>query len=449
MVILINNISHEERNDLQRFARATSFLLALNVMAFYYYGFRATLVTIISVGISLLTEYICCQIVKKKFRLVDTSPIMSGMILALLMPASVPYRVVIFAAVFMIAVCKYAFGGNNNLIFSPAAVAYAFCALTWPNSVLRYPSPAPFGRLPLSSDIPDVMVRSFTHNVDVSLSSSSYLDIIWGKLAGPMGTSCVLIILICAVSLYFFRDIPPSAFFSAVASNTLLFVLFPISASGWTAAMYSVVTGSFMFVLVFMACDLRFVPKRGFAQALYGIAFSTVSFVLRKYCGFENSAVFGFLIASVFSSELDRFDLFAGNKLSKLGAILDQKISKAFIYIKFRTYTEDTAPKKQKESHKERRESLNKPEKRGESLNKPKVSQKKSLKELTELRRKSVRESQKEIGETRKGSTEDSSEQTQEKLDVSRKESQKESQVEPHSDSNKESHKNKKSEEQK
>lgn len=459
MVILINNISHEERNDLQRFARATSFLLALNVMAFYYYSFRATLVTIISVGISLLTEYICCQIVKKKFRLVDTSPIMSGMILALLMPASVPYRVVIFAAVFMIAVCKYAFGGNNNLIFSPAAVAYAFCALTWPNSVLRYPSPAPFGRLPLSSDIPDVMVRSFTHNVDVSLSSSSYLDIIWGKLAGPMGTSCVLIILICAVSLYFFRDIPPSAFFSAVASNTLLFVLFPISASGWTAAMYSVVTGSFMFVLVFMACDLRFVPKRGFAQALYGIAFSTVSFVLRKYCGFENSAVFGFLIASVFSSELDRFDLFAGNKLSKLGAILDQKISKAFIYIKFRTYTEDTAPKKQKESHKERRESLNKseerreslnkPEKRGESLNKPKVSQKKSLKELTELRRKSVRESQKEIGETRKGSTEESSEQTQEKLDVSRKESQKESQVEPHSDSNEESHKNKKSEEQK
>ena len=168
-----------------------------------------------------------------------------------------------------------------------------------------------------------------------------------------------------------------------------------------------------------------------------------------QYCGFENSAVFGFLIASVFSSELDRFDLFAGNKLSKLGAILDQKISKAFIYIKFRTYTEDTAPKKQKESHKERRESLNKPEKRGESLNKPKVSQKKSLKELTELRRKSVRESQKEIGETRKGSTEESSEQTQEKLDVSRKESQKESQVEPHSDSNKESHKNKKSEEQK
>ena len=141
-------------------------------------------------------------------------------------------------------------------------------------------------------------------------------------------------------------------FFSAVASNTLLFVLFPISASGWTAAMYSVITGSFMFVLVFMACDLRFVPRRSFAQALYGIAFSTVSFVLRKYCGFENSAVFGFLIASVFSSELDRFDLFAGNKLSKLGEILDQKISKAFIYVKFRTYTEDTAPKKRGESRK-------------------------------------------------------------------------------------------------
>ena len=43
-----------------------------------------------------------------------------------------------------------------------------------------------------------------------------------------------------------------------------------------------------------------------------------------------------------------------GLRLSRLGAILDQKISKAFIYIKFRTYTEDTAPKKQKESHNKR-----------------------------------------------------------------------------------------------
>ncbi len=360
MVISISHISHEERSELQRFARATAFLLSLNVMAFYYYGLRAVIVTLISVGASLLTEYICCQIVKKRFRLADTSPIMSGMILALLMPASVPYKIVVFAGVFMIAVCKFAFGGNNNLIFSPAAVAYAFCALTWPNSVLRYPAPVPFGSLSLSSDIPDVLVRSFTHNADVSLSSASYLDIIWGKLAGPMGTSCVLIILICAVSLYFFRDIPPSAFFGAVASNTLLFVLFPISATGWTAAMYSVVTGSFMFVLVFMACDLRFVPKREFAQVLYGILFSSVSFVLRKHCGFENSAVFGFLIASVFSSELDRFDLFAGNKLSKLGEILNQKISKAFIYVKFRTYTEDTAPKKRGES---RRKSDVKPDK--------------------------------------------------------------------------------------
>ncbi len=336
----------DEKDDILRFARATSFLLALNVIAFYYYGIRAVIITLLSVGVSLLSEYVCCSVTRKKFRIADTSPVMSGMILALLMPASVPYRVIIFAAAFMIAVCKYAFGGNNNLIFSPAAVAYAFCALTWPNSVLRYPTPTPFGKLSLASDVPDVLIRSFTYSVDVSLSSASYLDIIWGRLAGPMGTTCVIIILICAVSFYFFGDIPPAVFFSAVASNTLLFVLFPITASGWTAALYSIVTGSFMFVLIFMACDLRFVPKRTFAQTLYGIAFSSASFVLRKYCGFENAAVFGFLIVTIFSSELDRFDLFAGNLLSIAVKAAGQKISKAFIYIKFRTYTEDTAPKK-------------------------------------------------------------------------------------------------------
>lgn len=345
MVETISKNIEYERNDRHRFARVTSFLIALNVMAFYFYGVRAVLISAISVGVSLLTEYICCRATKIKFDIMDTSPIMSGMLLALLLPASVPYKIVVFAGIFMIAICKYAFGGNDNLIFSPVAVTYAFIALTWPNSILRYPKPVPFGNLSLSSEVPDVLDRSFTYYADISLSSASYLDIVWGKLAGPMGTMSVLIIMICAISLYFFRDFPAPVFFSAVASNVLLFALFPFSATGWTAVLYSFVTGSFMFVLIFMACDYRFAPKHSLAQTLYGIIFAVLSFVLRKYCELENSAVFALLIVCIFSSELDRFDIFATNAASVAGDYIIQKIRMMFIYIKFRTNSEDATLK--------------------------------------------------------------------------------------------------------
>lgn len=321
-------------------------------MAFYYYGKRALLVTAISVSVSVLTDYICSSLTKRRFDYKDMSAVMSGMLLALLMPASVPYGIVAFTAVFMISCCKYAFGGNNNLIFSPAAVAYVFAALSWPNNVLRYPAPVPFGNLSLASNVPDVLDRSFTYYIDQSPSVVGYLDILCGKLTGPMGTYSVLIIAICAVSLYFFRDIPSPVFFSAIASNVLLFVLFPISVTGWQAALYSLITGSYAFVLVFMACDYRFVPNGALAQTMYGILFAVLSFVLRKHAGFENSAVFALLIICIFSTELDRLDIVITNGLQGFVNWSYNKISKLWIYIRFKSGTEDTArqPKKLKKN---------------------------------------------------------------------------------------------------
>ena len=305
-------------------------------MSFYYYGYRAIIVSAISAAISLLTEYICCTVTGKRFSIRDTSPIMSALLLALMMPASVPYRIIVFSSIFMIAVCKYAFGGNKNLIFSPAALAYAFAVLSWPNNVLRYPEPVPFGHVSLESDVQELLDYSFTHYADISISSSSYLDIIWGRLAGPMGTTCILVIAICAVSLYLFRDIPGTVLFSAIAANVLLFVLFPLAATGWTAAVYALVTGSFLFVLVFMTCDYRFVPKRPVAQVFYGVLFALISFLLRKLSGIETAAVFSLLIVSVFSSELDRLDIVLQAGVSRFWLFCGQKFKKLVLYIRFK-----------------------------------------------------------------------------------------------------------------
>ena len=228
MVDTISNsvFSASDRTELNRSARITLMLLALNVMAVYYYGARAAIVSGIAVLASLVTEYILAVLSKKSPRLCDIYFLSDGLLLALLLPASVPYRIVVFSSVFMSGVLRFAFGGNKNLIFSPPAAAFAFSAITWPQNVLRYPSPEPFGSLSLVSDLPQVLEHSFSYNTDISTSYTGLLEIIWGRLRGPMGTGCVLIIIICAVSLYFFKDIPASVLFSGTAVNMFLFVLF-------------------------------------------------------------------------------------------------------------------------------------------------------------------------------------------------------------------------------
>lgn len=295
-------------------------------MAFYYYGLRAVIVTAIAVASAVLTDYVCCAIMKRKFDWYDPSPAMSAILLALLMPASVPYPIMAVSCVFMVAVAKYAFGGNRNLIFSPVAVTYAFSSITWSQYIMRYPVPVPFGSVPLDNVVTDDLVHSFTYMLDNSAAGTfSLLDIVWGKLAGPMGTSAVLIILISGISMYLFGDIEPTVFFTGIAANVLLNVLFPGNATGWEAFLYSLVTGSYMFTLVFMACDRRFVPKHELAQFLYALTVAISAFLFRRYTAIENGAVFGLMFAGLFRDEFDRWAIALHNLGIKINAeIIDR-----------------------------------------------------------------------------------------------------------------------------
>ena len=276
-------------------------------MAYYYYGIRVFVLTAVSVVTSVIVDYICVSLMKRKYDWSDQSPVMDALLLALLMPASVPYSIMAISSAFMVVVGKYAFGGNKNLIFSPAAVAYAFCSFSWSNVIMRYPIPQPFGEVSLSSNVTDTLVQSFTYNFDNGAAGTfSMLDILWGKLAGHMGTSSVLIIVICAIALYFFGDLSQTVLFTGVAANVLLFVLFPENASGWQAVCYSLVTGSYMFVLVFMANDHRILPKHEFSRFLYALIIAVMAFVFRRYTTIQNGAVFSLIIANIFSGEFDR-----------------------------------------------------------------------------------------------------------------------------------------------
>ena len=276
-------------------------------MAFYFYGIRAVAVAGVSVFSSVLADYFACSAMRKKYDWADLSPVMSGLLLALLMPASVPYTIMAFASAFMAIVCKHAFGGNKNLIFCPVCIAYIFVAFCFPSDIVRYPTPVPFGSVSMDNIVTDTLTHSYTYYLDAGASSTfSLLDIIWGRLAGPMGTAAILIILICAVALYFFGDIPATAFFAGFGSNVLINVMFPVGEAGWYAVLNSLVAGSYFFVLVFMACDLRYVPKRQFSQAVYGILFAASSYLIRMNTGIENSAIFALPILNVFRDEFDR-----------------------------------------------------------------------------------------------------------------------------------------------
>ncbi|MBZ4670299.1 MAG: putative NADH:ubiquinone oxidoreductase, subunit RnfD [Oscillospiraceae bacterium] len=280
--------------------------VVLTFMCFYYYGLRAVAVVLVSVLSSFLTDFICVKIRKQKYDRRDLTAFVSGAVLGLMMPASVPYEIVIGANVFAIIVVKQAFGGHGKNIFSIPAVGFLFSSLCWKENVLMYP--APFDSLSLSSHVQNTLVSSFTQTLGIAKNPSvSYFDIFLGKFAGPMGATHIIILLVCAVVLMFRRSISALTFCGGLGSFLLFSYIFPkFGDSAQASVFYELFAGMTVFGMIFLACDYYALPKIRFSRFLYGFVVGFLSLLFRHLSSVENAVVFAVVIASPLAISLDK-----------------------------------------------------------------------------------------------------------------------------------------------
>ena len=116
-------------------------LLALEIMAYFYYGFRAVLIAGLCVTASFACEYLSLIAMRKKFTADNLSCINDGFIIALMMTATIDYKIPVLTCIFANIVGKNIFGGRKNMIFSPAAVGYLFALTSFGKQLLEYPNP--------------------------------------------------------------------------------------------------------------------------------------------------------------------------------------------------------------------------------------------------------------------------------------------------------------------
>lgn len=282
--------------------------LVLVFMSVFYYGLRALAVVIISVISCMLADIICKKINKKQIKLSDLSSIHSGIILALMMPASVPYKVIIFAGVFSMIVGKHIFGGKNNNIFVPCAVGYLFSAFSFKDYVLMYPKPG--DSLSVFSDVTTNLFQSLTKTLDIASSPScSNVDIYLGNIIGPMGTSHFFVLLIIALVLILRKDISCSVFLSSLATIVTFSLISPVMGDSlYTSVLYELSTGMVLFGLIFISCDYYTTPKKVSLRIIYGFIIGILTVVIKRFGSVENSIIFATLLANPIKVALDETD---------------------------------------------------------------------------------------------------------------------------------------------
>jgi len=273
-------------------------LIGIYIICFYYYGPRVVVLGVLSVFTAVVCDWLFLLFSRRRVYLTDFSPMITGLILPLLMPASIAFYVPVLAASFGIIVAKGAFGGTGHNVFNPAAAGFAFVSIAFSGQIFSYPVPNPQIPLPMfpGNDVPMTVSPASTLSAN-GIPAYEIGEMLLGAHAGPMGATNILVILACLLYLTFRRTVrwEVPVFFLLTAS--FLAFLFPRAPfSGVDSVMYEMMSGMILFGGVFMLGDPVTTPTRDWSKILYGILAAFIAMLFRHMGRFEEGFIYALLI---------------------------------------------------------------------------------------------------------------------------------------------------------
>lgn len=261
-------------------------------------GIRALLVTLISVACAVAAEWLYSRVTKTRNTVVDGSAVVTGLLLAMTLPATVPYWQAAVGSVFAIIVVKALCGGLGQNIFNPALAARAFLMLIFPVGLVRYEALGVDG---VTAATP------LHHMVMPALPEESLLDMFLGNIPGSIGEISTLALLAGGVYLVCRKVISvriPGAYLGTVAVLTLVFHK---ADAPFAWMLYSLLGGGLMLGAIFMATDYATSPATPVGQLLYGVGCGVLTVIFRYFGLFPEGVTYAILIMNAFVWVIDRY----------------------------------------------------------------------------------------------------------------------------------------------
>jgi len=273
-------------------------LLPALAVGVWKFGLRALLVAVVCVASAVGTEWVYSMLTKTRNTTPDLSAAVTGLLLAMTLPSTVPFWQGAVGSVFAIFVVKTLCGGLGQNVFNPALAARAFLLLIYPVGVTRYFVPGVDG---VSAATP------LHHMVMPSLPEESLLDMFLGNCPGSIGEISALALLAGGGYLVWRKVISPRiplAYLGTVAVLTLLF-----SKAGnpllWMG--YSLLSGGVMLGAIFMATDYASSPVTARGQLIYGIGCGALTVLFRYYGLYPEGVTYAILLMDACVWTLDRY----------------------------------------------------------------------------------------------------------------------------------------------
>lgn len=254
------------------------------------FGWQAAAVLAVCIITAVASEFLWNLALKKPQSVGDISAVVTGLLLGMNLPASIPLWQAAIGSVAAIIVVKQMFGGIGCNFANPAIAARIILLVSFPGSMTKFTEPV--------SDI-------VTSATPLAAESGTYTlkSLFFGMHPGSLGETSAFLLIVGGIYLLLRRVISPViplCFIGTVAVLSLI--------SGENLAV-SLFGGGLMIGAIFMATDYTTSPTTALGKAVFGIGCGLITFIIRKFGALPEGVSYSILLMNILVPYINRYTL--------------------------------------------------------------------------------------------------------------------------------------------
>ncbi|MBQ2025878.1 MAG: RnfABCDGE type electron transport complex subunit D [Paludibacteraceae bacterium] len=280
-------------------------LLPAYLVALYYFGVGALVVSTIAIASCIAAEaFIQRFVLKTKVSISDGSAALTGLLLAMNLPANLPWWMVIIGSIVAIGLGKMCYGGLGNNLFNPALVGRVFLLISFPAAMTTWPIAEPFTTAYMDAQTAATPL-SF-------MKFDQMLPPIWSTIiggeGGSMGEVSAIALLLGGLFLLWKKVITwhiPVSILATVAIFTGIMHL--VNPMMYENPLWHLCAGGLLLGAIFMATDYVTSPMTTRGQLLYGFGIGLITVVIRLWGSYPEGVSFAILLMNAATPLIDKY----------------------------------------------------------------------------------------------------------------------------------------------
>jgi len=288
-------------------------LMPAFIWGVYVFGFRALVIGLISVGACVGFEAAAQFLMGRRITVTDLSAAVTGLLLAMNLPVTVPLWMPVVGSFFAIVVVKQLFGGIGKNFVNPALAARVFL-FSWASDMSTFQLPGKtISSAAVTLDGADIIAGAtpLASLKAGQLPDVNIFDMLIGNIGGCIGEVSSLLLIAGGIYLICFRKVItwhiPAAYIGTVAALTFLFPQYGGVALDFMLC--ELLAGGLMIGAFFMATDYATSPVTPVGRIVYGVGCGVITVLIRYFGSYPEGVSFSILIMNMLVWYLDRATL--------------------------------------------------------------------------------------------------------------------------------------------